>query len=572
MFGGFYILFMFERNQNSDDPLVVLFLFRTPSIELWLPNSAASLWAVRPETGIWRPMHMFEVDPSRRRLFRLRRQNSETALRSDKRDSNTLKDVSVRAAQHLAGLAVIVVLTLFYRRTGLVNDTTVGFSFLLVILCASTIWGLSVALFMSVAAALTYDFFFLPPVGVFNISDPRDWVALFSFFVTAAIGAYLSAWARREAWTANQRRDETERLYDFSRRLLEMGEQTGLLDAIRRHVVESFDTGPVDLVLVDSGEVHDAALDPTQTDHNGAEILAARASLSEKPERMVHVVPLRTHDQELGSLNVSEPAPSERTLEAVGALIVVAIERARAIERAARMEAARKTEQLKSVLLDALAHDFKTPLTSIKGSATALLADLGFGREERKELLTLIDEECDQINKLITSAAEMARLEAGQVKLVLAPHPLGELVAAALADCQAVLRERRIDLEIKDRECSALVDLSLAKKVLIHLIDNANLYSSPGEPITVRAWQDDGRAAFSVSDRGPGVEEAELGRIFEKFYRGKGQRDRVEGTGMGLAIAAAIVRAHEGTIEASSQPGQGSVFTFHLPICVPTPR
>jgi two-component system sensor histidine kinase KdpD len=259
------------------------------------------------------------------------------------------------------------------------------------------------------------------------------------------------------------------------------------------------------------------------------------------------------------------------TLEAVGALIVVAVERARAIEHAAKMEATRETEQLKSVLVDALAHDFKTPLTSIKGSATALLMDLGFGRDERKELLILIDEECDHINRLIGSASEMARLDAGQIKLTLAAHSTGALISAALADCQAVLRERRIELEGEKQERLVLADLSLARKVLVHLIENANLYSTPGEPITVRAAQQDRRVAFSVADRGPGIEEVELGRIFEKFYRGKGQRDRVNGTGMGLAIAAAIVRAHGGTIEAVSQPGSGSVFTFYLPI-VETPR
>ena len=232
------------------------------------------------------------------------------------------------------------------------------------------------------------------------------------------------------------------------------------------------------------------------------------------------------------------------------------------------LEAARESENLKSVLLDAIAHDFKTPLTSIKGSATALLADLDFGLEERKELLLLIDEECDRINKLIGSASEMSRLDAGQIKLELAPHSVEELITASLDNCPGVLRERRLDLEVKDGECLVLVDLPLASKVLIHLIENANLYSSPGEPIVLRAERQDGRIAFSVSDRGAGIEGTELTHIFEKFYRGKGQRDRVDGTGMGLAIAAAIARAHGGTINAASHPGKGSVFTFFLPIPV----
>lgn len=507
------------------------------------------------------------------RLLGLGRRASESGLSSDVPYSGSPRPVLTFVFRQLAGFAIVALIVLFYRRAGVANETTVGFTLLLAILCASTVWGLTVAFLMSLAAGLAYDYFFLPPIGQFNISNYRDWVALFSFFITAAIGAYLSAWARSEAKTANERRRETERLYDFSRRLLSTGEPSGLLDAIPRHVIEVFETGPVDLCLADRSDVYHAGFDPAKTGQGVPKELASRGGVAAVATResSVQLVPLRARAQDLGSLHVSQPAPSPMTLEAVGALIVVAVERARAIEHAAKMEATRETEQLKSVLVDALAHDFKTPLTSIKGSATALLMDLGFGRDERKELLILIDEECDHINRLIGSASEMARLDAGQIKLTLAAHSTGALISAALADCQAVLRERRIELEGEKQERLVLADLSLARKVLVHLIENANLYSTPGEPITVRAAQQDRRVAFSVADRGPGIEEVELGRIFEKFYRGKGQRDRVNGTGMGLAIAAAIVRAHGGTIEAVSQPGSGSVFTFYLPI-VETPR
>jgi two-component system sensor histidine kinase KdpD len=231
----------------------------------------------------------------------------------------------------------------------------------------------------------------------------------------------------------------------------------------------------------------------------------------------------------------------------------------------AKIEATRESERLKSVLLDAITHDFRTPLTAIKVSATGLLDNVEFDREQRKELLTIIDEECDRINQLVGEASEMARLESGEVNVQLALHPAGELVSAALTDCKEITRNRQICLKVKHEDRQLLVDLSLAKKVLVHLITNAHLYSSPGHPITIATEEGDGFHSISVADDGPGIEEAEVGQIFQKFYRGKNHRYRVQGTGMGLPIAKAIAEAHGGTIGVVSLVGSGSVFTFSLP-------
>jgi two-component system sensor histidine kinase KdpD len=229
------------------------------------------------------------------------------------------------------------------------------------------------------------------------------------------------------------------------------------------------------------------------------------------------------------------------------------------------IESSRETESLKSVLLDAITHDFRSPLTSIKASVTGLLGDLEFDREERRELLTIINEECDRINRLVGEAAEIARLESGEAKLDLASHSVGELLSAALAECKSVTANREIRLDVKHEDSLLLVDLSLAKRVLVHLITNANLYSSPGKAIRIATQMRDGFHHISVSDQGPGIDNTEIDHIFEKFYRGKRQRFRVHGTGMGLPIAKAIVESHGGTMSVVSRRGQGSVFTFSLP-------
>jgi two-component system, OmpR family, sensor histidine kinase KdpD len=224
-----------------------------------------------------------------------------------------------------------------------------------------------------------------------------------------------------------------------------------------------------------------------------------------------------------------------------------------------------ESERLKSAFLDAITHDFKTPLTTIKASVTDLLDNRETDCDQRKVLLTIIDEECDRINQLVSEASEIARLESGKVKLDLASYSIGELILAALADCKDATSNREICLDVKHLDSQVLVDFSLAKRVLVHLITNAQLYSSPGQAIRITTNKHNKSYSFSVSDTGPGIEEEEINHIFDKFYRGKYQRDRVRGTGMGLSIAKTIVEAHGGTIRVLSCVGQGSVFTFSLP-------
>ena len=224
-----------------------------------------------------------------------------------------------------------------------------------------------------------------------------------------------------------------------------------------------------------------------------------------------------------------------------------------------------ESERLKSVFLDAITHDLKTPLTAIKASVTGLLDGLETDLEQRKELLTVIDEECDRINRLVNEASEVARLESREMKLNIASHSIRDLISAALADCRSVTSNREICLDVKHLDSRLLVDLSLAKRALVQLVTNAQLYSSPGKPITITTKQRDKFHDISVADHGPGIEEEEIEHIFEKFYRGKSVRYRVPGTGMGLSIAKMIVEAHGGTIRVVNCAGRGSVFTFSLP-------
>jgi len=472
--------------------------------------------------------------------------------------------------RYFIGLAIIFLITLIGVRTGGANPSTAGFMFLIAILSASTSWGFGVSAAMSLAATLAFDYFFLPPIGSLNIDDPHDWIALSSFLVTAVIGSHLAARARNQAREADRRRQELERLYDLSQRLLHAENQTDLCKEIPGHIVDSFRVDAAALFLAGHQEVYRAGSDLAQFDDDGLKAAAEGADANVDRERNTLFAPLRSGMNVIGSVGISGGALCKETLDALGSLIAVNIERAGAIEHLSKAEAKRESEHLRSVVLDAITHDFKTPLTCIKASVTGLLTDLEFGLEEKKDLLAIIDEECDRIDHLVDKASQMARLEAGEIKLVRAPHAVGELIGTALAECKSIFRERPIHFGVQDKEVRVLVDLPLARTVLGHLISNADLYSSPGCPITISTAERNGFLLLSVEDQGPGIEETEAALIFEKFYRGKNQRFRVDGTGMGLPIARAIAEAHGGTLIVESRPGQGSIFTFSLPIdCKP---
>jgi two-component system sensor histidine kinase KdpD len=477
-----------------------------------------------------------------------------------------MKNLPATLARYAAALAAVLAITYFYRYTHRFNVTTVAFTYLLAILGVSALWGLWVSVFMSFVATLAYNYFFLPPIGTFTIADPQNWVALLAFLATSVLASDLSSRARNQAAEANRRRHEVDRLYKFSQRLLSAGNPIELLNAIPRQIVETFEVGAAALFLSEKQKVYRSGMNLPQLDAGQLKAVIAREDIQIDQEHSVCFAPLRLGSRILGSMGISGQVLSRQSLEAMGTLIAVAIERARAIEMVGKTEAAREGERLKSALLDAITHDFRTPLTSMKASVTTLLSPAKLDESQRDELLHIINEECDRLNRLVGEAAEMARLEAGEVKLQLESVRAQDLISGALDVCKSVLGARPILMELEKPGLRVRADVARAQEVLVHLIQNANLYSSPNHPITMGAEEMGGFVQFSVADQGPGIAEAELGLIFDKFYRGADQRYLVQGTGMGLPIAKAIVEAHGGTIGVISQMGQGSVFSFTLPI------
>ena len=447
-----------------------------------------------------------------------------------------------------------------------VNATTVALAYLLAILAVSTVWGLAVAVVMSVAAVLAFNYYFLPPIGTFTIADPQNWIALGAFLTVSVIASHLSSRARQRAEDASARRREIERLYRFSQQLLETGNVIELLNRIPMQIVEVFEMGAAALFLVNKQKVYRSGLEIPQLEAERLKAVVAREEPEIDAPSSVCLVPVRLGVRAIGSLGISGAVLSRQTLEALGTLVAIAIERARAIEQLGQTEAAREGERLRTALLDSVTHDLRTPLTSIKASVTSLLSNPALSAAQRQELLTIINEESDRLNRLVGEAAEMSRLDAGEVVLKLEPHSIEDVIRSALEKCKSALGARTVRVEVQSNLPSVRVDLERAKEVLVHLLENANQYSPQEQPITVTAELSGDTIVTSVADRGSGIDDPEQSLIFEKFYRGKDQRYRVQGTGMGLPIAKAIVEGHGGSISVTSQLGHGSVFSFTLPV------
>lgn len=369
-------------------------------------------------------------------------------------------------------LVVICAATVVLRSFGdHVNSTTVALTFLLLVLFLATAWGPKPAVLASIVAATSFNYFFLPPVGTFTISDPHNWVAIIAFLLTAVTVGQLSARAKQRTEEAEVGKREIQRLYE---------------------------------------ELRDA------------------------------------------------------------------------FERASHAEALRQSEKLKSALLDAVTHDLRTPLTSIKASITTLLDEVrgrtdgnqlvALDDESKIEMMEVIDEESDRLNRFIGGLIELARIEAGEMHLRRRWGAVDEITSAALQRAEPMTRGHDVEVDIETDLPVVRVDERAVSEVVYTLVDNAAKYSPQGTSIRITAQRsDEGMIKMAVEDSGEGIAVDLRERVFDKFFRATRDGDisthRPSGTGMGLAIAKGIVEAHHGEIWIESgSGGKGTRVVFTLPI------
>ena len=389
---------------------------------------------------------------------------------------------------------------------------------------------------VAVASMLAFNYFFLPPVHTFTLSDSANWFALAVYLVTALVVSELAARARRRAADAEQREREA-----------------ALLAEIAEHLMGGRDLG--------------AELD--EIGARAAEVLGVeRASIELGRRRGRHQgdpLPLEGDGRGIGTIYVpagAEPAVAvrRRFLPALAALLAVAVDRGRLEQEALEAETLRRSDLVKTALLRAVSHDLRSPLTGITTAIGALRNEtLVFSDDDRRELLDTIAEDAARLGRLVGDLLDLSRLEAGGAEPEAEIWALDELVLGGRRRPRRARSGRR-------RRLAPLVhvDAVQIERVLANLLENALTFSPAPAPVHVRLTATRQEAIVRIVDQGPGVPEDELERVFEPFYRHGG--DRRAGAGLGLAIARGFATANGGRVWAESRPGQGATFALALPV------
>jgi two-component system sensor histidine kinase KdpD len=465
----------------------------------------------------------------------------------------------------VASLAAVAAITLGYFRFVHVNPTTVALSYVVAIFLIATGWGIAAATVASLAAVLSFNFFFLPPVGTLTIADPQNWVALMAFLVTAIVASQLSGRARQRNIDAVARQRDLERLYALSRALLLSEGGASISAGIAQRIADTFELPAVALYDHRTDTISRAGA----TELPGIEDRlrdVVRQAVSHHDRSGIVVTAIRLGGAPIGSLAIMGTGLSDTVLQSIANLSAIGLERARGQEATARAEAARESGELRATVLDALAHEFKTPLTSMKAAASDLLPSASINARDR-ELVVIIDEELDRLQALVTDAVQMLRIDSGDFVVHRDRHRLADVVRSTLRKLESRLDGHPVVNQVPE-ELSVDADRELLGLALRQLLDNAVKYSTPTSTIEIAATGN-GAVEIAVRNSGSAIPEREQVRIFERFYRGA-QAGHIAGTGMGLAIVRQIAQAHGGALNVSSVPVVGTKFTLSLPRGAPT--
>jgi two-component system, OmpR family, sensor histidine kinase KdpD len=404
--------------------------------------------------------------------------------------------------------------------------------YLFAVLPIAVFWGLALAVPVSIASMLAFNFFFLAPTYTFTLQDSSNWFALGVFLVTAVVVSDLAARSRRRA-------TESTLLAEISASLLERGELREELDRIAGDAAHALQVEKARIVVGSSADA------------------VAGADLH----------PLLAGGRRVGTIYLERPragstAARRRLLPALASLLGVAIDRERLAQEALDAEALRRSDAMKTAVLRAVSHDLRTPLMAILTAASALAQEnLDLSREDERELVATILDGATRLDRLIGNLLDLSRLEAGAAR----PEPdvwaVDDLIAQALDETGEA--GSRIAVELPDESLATSVDSQQIERVLVNLFENALKYSPPGEPVRVQVVRSPNRVFVRVVDRGPGVASHDRERIFEPFQRGDGGG---RGAGLGLAIARGFAEANDAEVWAESRPGQGATFVLALPI------
>ncbi len=426
-----------------------------------------------------------------------------------------------------------------------VNLTTDMLLYLVLVIVVALIGGLWPAIAAALAASLVVNWYFTEPVHTFTIAEGQNLVSLVTFLLVAGIVATLVTKLSRRSADSAHARAEAEALARVAGGLV--GDDDAV-DEMVTHLRTTFELEAVSLLSPgpEGGwQVEAFAGSPapsTPTGHRNVALVGGAVLVYEGP-----------------ALTVDD----ERVLRVFAAQLSSALERRRLRSEAAEAAALAEADQLRTAILRAVSHDLRTPLASIKASATSLLQDdVEWTPEARQVFLATIDEEADRLNVLVGNLLDMSRLESGVLEVELRPVALEEVVAQALASLSQL--SAAIDIQVSEQLPRVLADPGLLERVVANVVSNALRYSPDDRPPRIEAGQVGARVHLRIIDQGPGVRPADRERIFEPFQR-LGDRATSTGVGLGLAVARGFTDAMDGELTLEDTPGGGLTTVISLP-------
>jgi two-component system, OmpR family, sensor histidine kinase KdpD len=460
-----------------------------------------------------------------------------------------------------AGIGLVLFATAFsfYFHFNLSAATSLHLLFVVLIALQ---WGFPEASVASLLSVGCLDYFFTEPLFQLTIANRHDWLALIIFETVALLVSRLSSKLKIHAAAADAQRSRLQMLYELSQNILLLNRHEAaepqLVNLIRTILkvgsVSLWDAYEVRLYqspnsAITEDEVRSVFFTEQDTD-DSANAISKRV--------------LRIGTRPIGSLVFCDHSLDAMTVDAVASLTAIAIERARSFSAETNAEAARRSEQLRSTVLDALAHAYKTPLTTIKSSSSGML-EIGSLSEVQKDLVSLIDDEVEHLIELTDRLLRTAELDRASLKLKRREVNSLELVGDVVNQYKKDTNQHVFEIETPTSGIVILADRHLMRMVLEQLLDNAIKYACPHSRISVGVRDDEVETIISVHNEGSFIPREERQRIFERFYRGLGSEHRAAGTGIGLSVARRITEAHHGRIWVDSDPEAGTTFFIALP-------
>ena len=469
-----------------------------------------------------------------------------------------IRDTVVRIIVGIAS-ALLVTWGAYRFHFNLASATSVH---LLVVTAIALRWGFLEASIVSLLSVACLDYFFTQPLFEFYMSDSREWVALITFEGVALLVSRLSNQVSRHAWESEAHRSQLQKLYELSQRILILDRQQPINQQLAGLIQSIFNVKGVviwnahELQLCQSG-----ACDVTEDEVRSIYFMETDKDDSSTATSMRV---LRLGTRPIGSLVICGHLLDAASINSIASLIAVAIERARSSSVESRAEAARQSEQLRSAVLDGLAHAFKTPLTAIRSSSSGLL-EMNTLTGTEKRLVTLIDRHAGQLNELTTHLLRTARLDNADLRVKKEEIDLTQVIQSSIETSAIELGEHAVNIGSTIHPSTVWADPQLLKMALLQLLDNAAKYSAPRSSIFIDIQEEQAEVLISVSNKGSFIPPEEREKIFQRFYRCPDSSLGPSGTGIGLAVVKRITEAHQGRTWVNSDKNIGTTFFLTLP-------